>query len=480
MRERKEEKFIFKEGFAIMKVNRKSLISWIVTLALPIIILLIPTTEAFTSQIRLFFAITLMGIAMFCFDEMENAIAGILMMLLYIITGLAPMGTVFRAWTMDIPWYILATLLLVAILEDTSILRRIAYHCIVLTGGTYNGIIYGITLTAMLSIIIIPGTWTSLAVCAITVSIIKSLDLPVGKASGGIIMAACFGFHIASGFIYSPSGIQMFLNMSSSVEGVDPASLQTNFIDFFIQDLPLVILPFLLAFIITKVMKPEKPINGKQYFKDQLKAMGPMSRDDKKVLVVLLVLLAYLLSNRWTGWNMLYGFMLAPIILYLPGIKVGKPEHFRKINFNIIFFIVACLAIGIVAAETGAGKFLTDALLPLMEGTGTYGFLAIVFIFGILVNFLLTPMAAMASIAPLLSGIAVGLGVTPLATTYAFYLGLDQLILPYEIGTYLIFFGMGYVTLKDFAKTSAIKMAVTVVFTLAIMIPWWMFVVKIV
>lgn len=74
-------------------VNRKSLISWIVTLALPIIILLIPTTEAFTSDIRTFFAITLMGIAMFCFDEMDNAIAGILMMLLYIMTGIAPSGT---------------------------------------------------------------------------------------------------------------------------------------------------------------------------------------------------------------------------------------------------------------------------------------------------------------------------------------------------------------------------------------------------
>ena len=110
----------------------------------------------------------------------------------------------------------------------------------------------------------------------------------------------------------------------------------------------------------------------------------------------------------------------------------------------------------------------------------SYGFLAIVFIFGIIVNFLLTPMAAMSSIAPLLSGIALGLGVTPLATTYAFYLGLDQLILPYEIGTYLIFYSMGYVTLKDFAKCSAAKMLVSVIFTLAIVIPWWLFVVKIV
>ena len=462
------------------KMSRKSIISWVVTIALPIIVLLIPTSEAFTPQIRTFFAITLMGIAMFCFDEVDNAIAGILMMLLYIMTNIAPSSTVFSAWTNDIPWYILATLLLVNILDDTTILKRIAYHCIIWTGGTYKGIVFGITITAMLSIIIVPGTWTSMAVAAITLSIIKSLDLPVGKASGGILMAACFGFHIASGFIYSPSGIQMFLDMSKSVEGVDPASMNTNFIDFFLQDLPLVLLPFIMAFIITKMMKPEKPINGKKYFQDQLHELGKMSANDKKVLIILLILLIYLLSNRWTGWNMLYGFLLAPIICYLPGIKVAKVQHFRNINFNVIFFIVACLSIGTVAASCGAGQFIVNMIVPMLSNTGTYGFLVIVFIFGILVNFLLTPMAAMSSIAPLLSGIALTIGVTPLATTYSFYLGLDQLILPYEVGTYLIFFSMGYVTLRDFAKLGGVKMAVSTIFTLAIMIPWWMFVVHIV
>lgn len=465
------------------KASKKSLISWIVTLGLPILILLIPTSESFTGDIRMFFAITLMGIAMFCFDEMENAVAGILMMTLYIVTGIAPMDRVFSAWTNSIPWYILATLLLVAILEDTTILKRIAYHCIILTGGTYTGIVFGITITSILAIIIIPGTWTSLAVAAITLSIIKSLELPVGKASGGILMAACFGFHTASSFVYSPSGIQMFLDMSKSVEGVAAEALNTNFIDYFLQDLPLLLMPFLMAFIITKIMKPEQPINGKAYFQQQLKGLGKMDRNDKKVLVILTVLLVYLLLNRWIGkygFDMLYGFLLAPVICYLPGIKVGKPEHFRKINFNVIFFIVACLSIGVVANVTGAGQYIVNKALPLMSGTSTYGFLAIVFIFGIIVNFLLTPMAAMSSIAPLLSGIALGLGVTPLATTYAFYLGLDQLILPYEIGTYLIFYSMGYVTLKDFAKCSAAKMLVSVIFTLAIVIPWWLFVVKIV
>lgn len=463
-----------------VSVNRKSLVAWIVTVALPVIILLIPTTEAFTSDIRTFFAITVMGICMFCFGQIDNAIAGILMMLLYIMTGIADSSTVFSAWTNDIPWYILATLLLVNILDDTSILKRIAYHCIIWAGGTYRGIVFGITITSILAIIIIPGTWTSMAVAAITLSIVKSLDLPVGKASGGIMLAACFGFHTASSFVYSPSGIQMFLDMSKSVEGIDSTSLDTNFIDFFIQELPMLAMPFILAFLISIIMKPEKPINGKEYFKQQLKELGPMTKNDKKVLVILLCLLAYLLSNRWTDWDMLYGFLLAPIICYLPGIKVAKPEHFRKINWNVIFFIVACLSIGTVAAETGAGQFIVDIIVPLLSGTSTYGFLAIVFLFGILVNFLLTPMAAMSSIAPLLSGVALSLGITPLVTTYAFYIGLDQLILPYEIGTYLIFYSMGYIRLKDFAKCSAVKMAVTAVMVLCVMIPWWMYVVKIV
>lgn len=152
----------------------------------------------------------------------------------------------------------------------------------------------------------------------------------------------------------------------------------------------------------------------------------------------------------------------------MPATTLLQPD---KLNISVI---------GVVANVTGAGQYIVNKALPLMSGTGTHGFLTIVFIFGIIVNFLLTPMAAMSSIAPLLSGIALGLGVTPLATTYAFYLGLDQLILPYEIGTYLIFYSMGYVTLKDFAKCGAAKMLVSIIFTLAIVIPWWMFVVKIV
>lgn len=454
-------------------MSKKSIISWLVTVGLPLVILLIPSSVSLTMQLKLFFAITVFGVTMFCFGQIENAVAGILMMVLYMITGLAPMNVVFSAWTTPIPWFILGTLLLVAILEDTTILKRIAYWCIIRTGGTYQGIIWGVTITAIISIAIIPGTWTCLAVAALCVSIIKAFDLGPSKAAGGIMLAAMCGFHCASAFIYSPSGMGMFLSMSQNVPGI--FGMETNFIDYFIKNITFVPLPFVMAFLISKIMKPEREINGKVYFIQQQKELGKMNLTDLKVLVVLLVLMVYLFTAQWHGQNMLWGFLLAPIILYLPGFNIGKKEHFAKVNFSVLFFIVACMCIGSVAGTLNAGTFLTDMILPYLQNASDWSFMTIVYLFGILVNFLLTPLAAMSAIAPVLSEISLNLGITPLATTFSLYIGLDQLLLPYEIGTYLIFFAFGYIYIKDFVKICGVKMLLTTVWMAAIVIPYWMF-----
>ena len=52
-------------------------------------------------------------------------------------------------------------------------------------------------------------------------------------------------------------------------------------------------------------------------------------------------------------------------------------------------------------------------------------------------------------------------------------MGLDQLLLPYEIGTYLIFFAFGLTCLKDFVRLCGIKMVLTSLWVMLAAIPWW-------
>lgn len=83
------------------------------------------------------------------------------------------------------------------------------------------------------------------------------------------------------------------------------------------------------------------------------------------------------------------------------------------------------MSIGTVASRVGAGAFLTNAIPPSLQSAGFWSFLAIVYVFGVLVNFLLTPLAAMSAISPVLSQISLDLGVSPMSTTFSFSIGLD-------------------------------------------------------
>ena len=49
----------------------------------------------------------------------------------------------------------------------------------------------------------------------------------------------------------------------------------------------------------------------------------------------------------------------------------------------------------------------------------------------------------------------------------------DQLFFPYESGVYLIHFGFGVMTMKHFMKGMYLKIALTFVFLIVALIPFW-------
>ena len=98
---------------------------------------------------------------------------------------------------------------------------------------------------------------------------------------------------------------------------------------------------------------------------------------------------------------------------------------------------------------------------------------AIVWLVGFLVNFVLTPLAACGALSGPLTQIAVDLGINPLVMIYTLIGSMDQLLLPYEYVSYAIFFAFGLMSTKDFAKFMAAKACCHFIFILIILIPWW-------
>ncbi|MFZ5943509.1 MAG: SLC13 family permease [Bacillota bacterium] len=447
-------------------LDKKNLIIWVVTFGLPLLIMFIPVTEVFTAPLRLYLAITLCAIFMFAFEVIPNLIPGLLLPVTYLLTNLAPAQAIFGPWSTYIPWMFVGGILMANCIETTGLLRRIAYWSIIKTGGTYNGILYGVFLAGIILNILIPAQ-AIIPLAAFTYGICTALNLGKSKESAGIMLAGAFAALLPLFFFYNPN-FSVILGAAAPVYPV-----KMTWFTYFYHNLPNIPWAIFCIFLISKIFKPSKEIDVKDYVNEEYKKLGPLSILEKKAIFVCLLLIAFLMTGGLHGIQIGWGFVFAAALMYFPGINVGTQEDIKRINFPILFFVTACMAIGAVANVLGFGKLLAQMLLPVMTSSGTYGTVGLVWLLSVIANFLMTPLAIMAAFSAPLAEIALKLGIDPLAFFYTIFHGVDQIIFPYEYVLYLIYFAFGLIHIKDFMKIFAVKMVTSIVLILAVLIPYW-------
>ncbi|NLZ92437.1 MAG: hypothetical protein GX922_00240 [Firmicutes bacterium] len=209
---------------AAQKKSLKEKIMWGIIVLVPVIIMLIPTTETFTPQLRKYAAITLTAIIMFVFNLIPNAVPAIALMILYVIFDVVPGNVAFGAWTGFIPWMVIGGFLLANILDRIGLLNRIAYWSIMKTGGTYYGIIAGLGIGGIILNILAPGR-AYVAFAALTYGICKALKLEVSKESGGIMIAGFISSWFPTFFLYN-SNFATIQGLGASVRDVSVTYLE--------------------------------------------------------------------------------------------------------------------------------------------------------------------------------------------------------------------------------------------------------------
>ena len=93
-------------------------------------------------------------------------------------------------------------------------------------------------------------------------------------------------------------------------------------------------------------------------------------------------------------------------------------------------------------------------------------------VFGL--NFLMTPMAIMALIIDPILLLATNMGFSPIPFAYAVNACSEAILLPYEYVPYLIVYGFGMITMKDFLKINILRSVIFFAGFLLILIPYWM------
>lgn len=449
----------------------KHWVYWAISLVLPVALYLgLPTGGGLTEEARKFLALTLWALLAWAFDIMPVYISGVALTLAYILTGTATPAVVFEPWTGMVVWLTLGGLTLSVIFERTGLLLRIAYWFIAASGGSYRGVVIGLSLSGIVVGLLVPNMTGRVALyAALTYGIIRALDIkPNTKEAAGIM----FG-----GFIAATASAWFYLSASENLQLINSYLINAGggvtWLEFFLATfVPALIFMALLTLATVFMFKGDLAIeNGREYFRGKYQAMGKLGSREIKFLVILTALvLAMIFTKIAPGWL----FMTAVVLCFLPGVNVASGADLKGVNYMMVFFVAATMSIGSVAAAVGLPKLVTGAMLPMLTGADTYSFTLLIFGFGVVVNFLMTPLAGMTAFVPTLIELAQSLGLSPNAAAFGFVWGVEQIVLPYEWALFLILFSYDQFDIKKAALWSTARMILAFAVLAVAILPFWM------
>ena len=165
--------------------------------------------------------------------------------------------------------------------------------------------------------------------------------------------------------------------------------------------------------------------------------------------------------------------MLAAILCFLPFVRIGSNEVVEKTAYGTLFFMGGTMSIGVVANATGAGALLAQYLVPLLDVGNLYGLVAVVWLIGYVLNFVLTPLAAATVIAAPVTQALLSLGYWPEPVLYALLQAFDNALLPYEAAGFILLYSFGMMKLGHFIKLFTMKAIFSFLYTVLIATTFW-------
>lgn len=449
-------------------VSKSTIIKWAVNIGLPVIVALIPCGEVYTMQMKIFFVTTLFAVCAFAMETMDQTGVAILLPVAWVFFGVAKPAVIFGPWSQYIAWVTLGGFFLANVLQRIGLLSRFTYWVVSKTGVNYRGILIGLAIASMLITQAIGCKHLLLATIAYGICV--AFNFGVSKASAGIMMTTAVSTIVSDQFRFAAP-----INIIGVANG---AGYDISFLGFFeawYYMMPLILFWILSVVLCIVMFKPEREIEGKEYFASELAKMGKITVDEIKGLAVLIFYLAYIITQDIHGLSLEWGMAIIPWLLLFPVIGCAKSEDIKKINYGMVIFMLTCMGIGSVATALGIGQIITSFATPLLAGKSVYVVFICIWLLMFTANFAMTPLAMIAAFTVPLLNIIEPFGINPMSLFYFMFSAYDQIILPYEYAKYLIFFAFGVIPLKEFMKYGAAKAVLNFIICFAVLIPWWMF-----
>ena len=353
-------------------------LKWLLTFFVCTIICFIPYSENFTSQIKLFFIITIFAVFMLAFELISVLAVSLFIPFAYLVFNLGTPAQIFSPWTQSTAWMIMASVILGVILDESGIIKRIAYFFFAKLGGSFNAILACIMFFGIILAYMSPGNGALFIIFAYSIS--KALNIAPKSNAAIALFFICYIAGAALSVMLSYDGMfDTALNTirNSAASGFAPLqtfTFEVSYLDYIYHNVIFLPCAILLLIITILFFKPEIEYTNKfnkKYFAEEYKQLGKLEKKEISGAIVLFLIFILLLTQRWHGLGIYLCLMVPVIISFFPFSGLETEKIIKNINFTMIFFVCGTMSVGVVGNNTGSAALIGQFLTPLL-GSGPF------------------------------------------------------------------------------------------------------------
>ena len=450
-------------------MSKSQLIKWLVTIGLTLVFVLIPETGFYVGPVKKFFIFTVFCLSVIAFEFFPMIIPAAMMPMAWAFFGVCTPATAMAPWMGSTMLMCIGTLVMVATLTESGLLNRIAFWMMSKLSGNFTALLIGIFIVGSVLNVITVGGPSYIIMGALCAGLCMSLGIMKTKAGAAIAFACMVGTCTSHSYTMAAQSYAVIRGQAPEIL----ANYVFTPLSVLGHNWPMIIVSLVMVLICAKWYKPEIEFGGTDYFQKEYEKLGKMSYKEKCNAIMLITIIVLLCTAGIHKVDINYVFCFIPYVLFFIG--GADPKCLKTVNYEMIFFVAACMSIGVVASSLGLGNIIADVCMTVFAGRENVFFIfAVLFAIIFVLNFLMTPMAIWSLFSIPLFTVALQLGMDPLPFVYSLVSCSEAILFPYEFTAYLLIFSFGMISMKDFVKLNIMRSSVFLVGFLVVLIPYWM------
>jgi len=457
----------------------KKIIGGLVGIIIGYVFANLPVFPGLTEKAMWAIGIFLCTVSFWVADTLPDYVTSILMCLAFAAFKVVPFGTALSSFSGTTFWLLVGALGLSAGVSKSGLLNRLALMVMSKFPLTFKGQTLALMVTGTIMSPLIPSANGKIAVVApFATQISDNMGYERKSAGAGGIFSAMFW---SLGCVHP-----LFISasfMGYAVLGLIPKEFQGGFswMGWFISALPWGITLLVLGYLAIQVLyKPES--NQKlapEMINDQLSKLGPMTKNEKIVAVILVLTLAFWMTEKMHGISSGIVAMVSTGLLL--GFNIFDRQSFRSaIPWDAAIFMGGILNLSVVFPALKIDKWIGATMgpyvLPLLNYNIFVFFAAVCVIIAVLRFVLASQLATITIFVLLLTPFALEAGINPWIMAFMSYVAINIFFVMYQNIQYATAFylaGNGtLVTHGQMVKLSAAFMIFSII-GLWVSVPFW-------